>query len=217
MLTFQKLETFKHPFPENCIIFHLTDGCYTSFTDLPPSAPIFLQKRQLKSPKSTDLKDTSSYDQLMKLKNLEECIYDAETTRSRVENQTISLLQTHKDALAAIKEADALQQRLKDLKKAVTQERRRYETAERQKDNLNKSISTRQKTIITGEAAQIAATAHVESAKPQLEQSKQALEAVVSATTYQRRRILEELQQVYPIEHVCFILVIILSFEVAKE
>ena len=79
----RSLETFHHPLPENCVLFHLSDGIYTSFTDLPT------EKGQLppltKAMQSTTPVHTSSFDALMKLANLEECIQDAIETRRKLE------------------------------------------------------------------------------------------------------------------------------------
>jgi len=143
----------------------------------------------------------------MKLKNLQECILDAENTQARVESQINALLEKHNKQLEARREVGELKERLKDLRKAVNVEKRQCDAAQRQTDSRQAATDKRRVDIVAGQAAQDAASVHLSGARPQLEQSKQALDAILSATIYQRKRILDELQNIYPIEHVRIILV----------
>lgn len=85
----KSLEHFHHPLPQNSILFHLEDGIYTSFTDLPAKAH---EEEPLRNADTVPTATGSSFDALMQLANLEECIQDALTVRSQIEDEVNTLL-----------------------------------------------------------------------------------------------------------------------------
>ena len=82
------LGNFRHPLPQNCVLFHMTDGIYTSFTDLPVQAR---SGHELLAPPKVNpdgrVFASSSYDALMRLSTLDDCIQDALITRDRIADE----------------------------------------------------------------------------------------------------------------------------------
>jgi hypothetical protein len=78
------LGNFRHPLPQNCILLHMTDGIYTSFTHMPFAD--MLSANDLAPPKenSEGTLRSSSYDAIMRLNTLDDCIQDALATRDRL-------------------------------------------------------------------------------------------------------------------------------------
>lgn len=77
----KSLDSFHQPLPSNSILFHLTDGVYTNLTGIPSSNTLIPSAAS----KFSDgvVLPTSSYDALMRLANLDECIQDALATREK--------------------------------------------------------------------------------------------------------------------------------------
>lgn len=199
----KSLEGFRHPLPQNCVLFHMTDGIYTSFTDL----PVQERGRQevLAPPKEhADGRKlaSSSYDALMRLSTLDDCIQDALTTRDRIADEIEAILAANKEAICTIEQVPETEESLRTMQAAVTTEKRRLVTARRKRDELKANIQYRKETMRMGQEQQ----STVESQQGD-EQAKHAalevdVEKIEEDITGQRRRICEDLLRIYPIEPV---------------
>ncbi|KAF2452961.1 UV radiation resistance protein and autophagy-related subunit 14-domain-containing protein [Lineolata rhizophorae] len=207
----KELPLFRHPLPQNCILFHLTDGIYTSFTDLPISASL---ERSITDPLNNtsaarggeggrDLPTvpTSSYDALMRLSTLDTCIQDALATRDHLASQLATLVSDNAEALSltqrAVAEADDSAKTVLD---AVTHERRRVETVRRRRNELRARNAGRREAMRKGiEAQQLVAEA-MEEGWAKARDGEKAMERVEEEMVGQRRRVCEELLQIYPVE-----------------
>ena len=93
----KSLDSFHHPLPENCVLFHLSDGIYTSFIDLASKT----HNHELHwETRAASRESASSFDALMQLANLDDCIQDALKIRMRLEQDVNELLQgreAHRD------------------------------------------------------------------------------------------------------------------------
>jgi len=78
------LAAFSHPFPQNCIIFNLTDGYYTCFTDAQVEEPLNPFTVQPVKSSSTRILPTASFDALLRLSKLDDSIQDALALRDRL-------------------------------------------------------------------------------------------------------------------------------------
>ncbi|OCL04285.1 UV radiation resistance-associated gene protein [Glonium stellatum] len=194
------LENFHHPLPPNCILFHMTDGVYTSFTDMPvgetwpliPTAP----------PKTSTgrVLPTSSYDALMRLSTLDDCIQDALATRDRLAEEIETILKKNEESISIIERVPEAQESLRTVEHAVAVEKRRLEVSRKKRDELKASIASRREAIRKGRETQVKAEKDVFEAREQLEKRKEIIHHTEDEITGQRRRICEELQRIYPIE-----------------
>ncbi|TGO51533.1 hypothetical protein BCON_0159g00100 [Botryotinia convoluta] len=175
-----------HPFPPNSIIFQLVDGIYTiDLTSKPPR------------PRPSIALPTSSYSALMRLSNLDESIQDALATREQLTSQINNILTNNTSPSTYIpvaKESLAL------AKRYVTTSRKLLHQSQTRQHDLKTSISSRRAAISSGYAVQSAAETDVQNAQEHLNNSRTLLTNTKSLIRDHRRRLCEELIEIYPIE-----------------
>ncbi|KAH0556237.1 hypothetical protein GP486_005839 [Trichoglossum hirsutum] len=197
-----KLENFHHPFPPNCVIFHLSDGIYTNFTDIAPQQspfPLFL-----KLPRSIedDIQPTSSYDALMRLSTLDDCIQDALITREKLTSQINTILKENKASLDIVSEVSQYKESLAATNRYLAAERRQLRSATKRRAELKASLDARKEAIRKGRDAQTKARNYLEEATEKLKECGVLVEHTAEELRGQRRRICEDLMDIFPIEPV---------------
>lgn len=199
----KSLDNFHQPLPSNSILFHFSDGVYTNLTDLPPDWST-LSTGRLEYARADDSAalPTSSYDALMRLANLDECIQDALATREKLEAQMNSILQQNQQTLDTINEASRAQEKLAQTRNAVAAQRRQIRAAAKRKEELEASIRTRKEAMHSGRCAQEITYSHLPDAQLKLGSSRKLHEATADDAKGQIRRISEDLLAIYPIEPV---------------
>ncbi|KAF7718513.1 Uncharacterized protein PECH_003676 [Penicillium ucsense] len=195
------LDDFHQPLPANCVLFHFPDGVYTSLTDISPVEPPFSGFGQKGTAENNTL-PTSSYDALMRLANLDECIQDALATRERLEAQIGDILQSNESALKTESESARAQDRLALVRQAVAIERKQIRAANKRKEELVASIKARQSFMSQGRIHQERAQSHLPDARNKLAGSEKLLAQNAEESKGQIRRIAEDLMAIYPIEPV---------------
>ncbi|KAL4889598.1 UV radiation resistance protein and autophagy-related subunit 14-domain-containing protein [Aspergillus ambiguus] len=194
----KSLDSFHQPLPANSILFHFPDGVYTNLTDIPPvwnSLPAKTSKSD-----HPHLLPTSSYDMLMRLANLDECIQDALTTRERLEAQISSILERDQQSLTMTSDASRASDKLALTNHAVAAEKKQLRLAAKRKEELLASIKARKDAMERGRQAQDRARVHLPDAQQNLGSSQKLLEQNIDEAKGQIRRISEDLLAVYPIE-----------------
>ena len=193
------IESFHHPLPHSAILFHLTDGIYTSLTDLP-----FDQTLPVITPQAKQLHNsepTSSFDALMRLSNLDDCIQDALSTREKLTGQINKLLDDQKAARDAVQDASQADESLATTNRYLAACRRQVQAARKRRDELQASLAARRAAMKTGAEAEKRSRQQLESAKQDLSSPQQSRQ---SATKFglagQIRRIGEDLSSIYPID-----------------
>ncbi|PYH43778.1 putative UV radiation resistance protein (UVRAG) [Aspergillus saccharolyticus JOP 1030-1] len=194
----KSLDTFHQPLPANSILFHFADGVYTNLTDLPP----VLAAAPLHHPRAADgaAVSTSSYEALMKLANLDECIQDALTTRDRIEAQINSIIERDQREVTAPGNLSQARNKLALTKHAIATERKRLHSAARRKEDLVHSIKVRRDAMAHGRDSQANSQSHLPDAQSKLRSSARLLEKNTEDSKGQIRRISEDLLAIYPIE-----------------
>ncbi|KAM3067570.1 hypothetical protein ACMFMG_000114 [Clarireedia jacksonii] len=175
-----------HPFPPNSILFHLIDGIYT--IDLTPKPP---------QPKASFTLPTSSYNALMRLSNLDESIQDALATREELASQINNILSNNPSPASSIPIA---QESLTLANRYVSSARKVRAHSERRRTELKASLAARRAAISSGYAAQEEAQSDVDDAQVKLNTCRNLHTSTLSQIRGQRRRICEELIQIFPIE-----------------
>ena len=193
------IESFHQPLPANSILFHFSDGVYTNLTDLPSVEPSLNSANQRATADGVAL-PTSSYDALMRLANLDECVQDALATREKLELQIGDILKRNDDAISTESNAAKAQDRLSSLKQAIAAERKQLRATSRRKEDLIQSLKSRRQAMEQGRVAQDKARSHLPDAQEKLVSSEKLLQHSSEETKGQIRRIAEDLMVIYPIE-----------------
>jgi hypothetical protein len=195
------LGKFRHPLPQNCILFHMTDGIYTSFTDLPVNergrTDILAPPKE--HPDGRVL-TTSTYDALMRLSTLDDCIQDALITRDRLAEEIESILDKNRKATTTVEQAPEAQERLRTVEAAVAAERRRVEAVRRRRDDLRANIQHRKELMEAGQKIQAQIEEELIEQREKHKETKSLVETTEEEITGQRRRVCEDLLKIYPIE-----------------
>jgi len=173
-----------HPFPPNCILFHLVDGIYT--IDIASKPP---------KPKAAQSLPTSSFSALMRLSNLDESIQDALATREELTSQINAILHTEpKDDAPQAEEELALASRY------VAAEKKLLKSSVRRRAELKASIKSRSDAIKSGNEVQAKVLEDINNAQDKLSDCRSLLTTATADIHGQRRRICEELLNIFPIE-----------------
>ncbi|EUC43453.1 hypothetical protein COCMIDRAFT_100749 [Bipolaris oryzae ATCC 44560] len=197
------LEGFKHPLPQNCVLFYMTDGIYTSFTDLPVQQK--MRPELLAPPKENPdgrVLPSSSYDALMRLSTLDDCIQDALTTRDRIADEIEGILVANKEDIFTVESVAETEESLRTVQAAVTAEKRRVAAARRKRDELQANILDRREKMKAGREQQLKAESEISEQRANIDQTKELLEKTLEDITGQRRRVCEDLLRIFPIEPV---------------
>lgn len=198
----KSLESFHHPFPTNSVIFQFVDGFYTGLTDMvsvkEPTAP----RPQDPTISESGKIPTSSYDSLMRLANLDECIQDALATREKLETQINSVLEKNKAHLDLIDGKAQADERLASVKKAVTMEKKRLQQSLKQKESLVASIKARKEAMQQGHENQEKTLSYLREAQSTKISSEKLLGKTREESRGQIRRICGNLSSIFPIEPV---------------
>jgi hypothetical protein len=193
------LENFHHPLPENCLLFHLTDGIYTSFTDMPVDD--HGQYLDYAGPaKPGHAENTSSYDALMRLANLDDCIQDALATRAKLEGQINDLLQKNEGSLEIIDERSMVKEKSATVSRAIFTEKRQIRQFLKRRHELKQSFQLRRDAMKAAGEAQAASHGHFEEARKKSQEIESGIQYCVEERNGQIRRICEELLLIYPLD-----------------
>jgi UV radiation resistance-associated gene protein len=195
----KELENFHHPLPENCLLFHLTDGIYTSFTDMPVMD--HGQYLDYAGPaKRGHAESTSSYDALMRLANLDDCIQDALATRAKLERHINDLLQKNEEPLKIIDKRSVAKGRSATVSRVVSTETRQIRQLLKRRHELKQSFEIRRDAMKAAGEAQATSHGLFEEARRKRQELESSIQKCAEGRSGQIRRICEELSLIYPLE-----------------
>ena len=193
----KSLENFHHPLPFNCVLFHFSDGIYTSFTDLPaesylkgvPTSPSFV---------TDSLAPTSNFDALMQLANLDDCIQDAVSTRIRLEAQITALLMTANNDEAAPR--TRVTAKMREIAMAVSAEQKGARHIRKRITELRAGLVTRRRQIAETSSSQEVMQENFRKLRREITEQRSGLGRLSRDSTGQIRRICEDLLAMFPID-----------------
>lgn len=197
------LGKFRHPLPQNCILFHMTDGIYTSFTDLPTQErarqDVLAPPKQLLDGKPLT---SSSYDALMRLSTLDDCIQDALMTRDRIADEIESILAANRDSISTVGQVPETEENLRVVESAVNTEKRRLNAAQRRRNELEANLLHRRERMQAGQALQQQVDEGLPEERVKCRELRENIDKAEEDIVGQRRRVCEDLLKLYPIEPV---------------
>ena len=163
--------------------------------DTPTLPPSLLPKSSIQN-----VQPTSSFDALMRLSNLDDCIQDALVTREKLTSQINSILSNNDEAYNIIASVSESQESLASSHRALAQARKGVEAAKARRGELQASLKARHFAMETGKSAQKKVASHLSSAKETMSTSTDLLYSTGVSLQGQVRRICEDLSSIYPIE-----------------
>ncbi|KAK2775128.1 hypothetical protein FQN53_003309 [Emmonsiellopsis sp. PD_33] len=191
----QTLESFRHPLPANCVVFHFPDGVYTNLTDIPP-----VESYPAVSFSDDSIQCTSSYDALMRLANLDDCIQDALATREKLETQINSILEKNKAALQTLNQKSQADDKLSAVRRATILAKKQLRQTCSRKDEILASLAARKDAMAKGRLSQQKVQGYLSEAQSMMASSESLLKTTTEDTVGQIRRVCEDLLSIYPIE-----------------
>lgn len=149
-----------------------------------------------------EMKKTSSYDSLMRLRTLEECIWDAELTRVKLSKNIEVILDRERESIQSTRKVGQARDDLQTVQGFLKTEKQRLESAIKQRDRLRESLEARRLEVAKASQHRKSTEKHLIDARVKLAECKETLKSTIEGITGQQRRIITELQKIYPIEPV---------------
>jgi UV radiation resistance-associated gene protein len=181
----------------------MADGYYASISDLPNIESVRNSVQALPpTPRSATLplRETSSFDALLKLKDLTECIEDAEKTRSLVTRQIESIIQESKAQTSIVHEASQKKASADAVKDALEKTRRQVQKLRDEKAMRLKNLQDRRAAMEAHMAAQKSAEQKLIEQETQLQRKSNQQSLLKTSIIGQTRRVVQELLDIYPLE-----------------
>ncbi|EXJ84002.1 hypothetical protein A1O3_04669 [Capronia epimyces CBS 606.96] len=194
----RSLEKFHHPLPQNCILLHLSDGIYTSFTDLPAEPHPMVDQSINHRDGASNL--GSSFDALMQLANLDDCIQDAVKVRSQIEDDINTIL-AEANVLNIDDEADpGFDGESPQAKAALAAEQKRLRQLKSRRDELEQSLERRRHALAIGRETLSESRKLLGDRSQACKDLETRLQHMETEARGQIRRICEALLNIFPIE-----------------
>jgi hypothetical protein len=195
----KQLENLERPLPPNAVVFHLSDGVYTTFTSLtqyapPPFAPTPARTN------STRTLPTSSFDALLRLSKLDDSIQDALATRNKIAADLEALLEQNKSAMVDRNRVAEGKDRLKTVEYAKKTVSKQLEKARHQIEEKRVALAKRRELMSKDLAERKEKASEMEEGRANTPTVRASLDQDRKDIQNQRRRICEDLQKVYPVQ-----------------
>ncbi|CAF9904583.1 MAG: hypothetical protein ALECFALPRED_008613 [Alectoria fallacina] len=168
------------------------------FTDLPLDELVLAATKTPKQPHG--LQPTTSFDALMRLSNLDDCIQDALSTREKLASQISHLLEEEKQSSDTMNSSSQAEQSLVSTNRSLTTCRRQLTATQIRRCELQASLKARRDAITSGDTTRQRAQTNLASAQTNLSSRRSLLQTTKSSVSGQIRRICEDLLRIYPIE-----------------
>jgi UV radiation resistance-associated gene protein len=197
----KSLDNFHQPLPSNCILFHFEDGIYTSFTDMSNEEhPIVALSGGSAKAGVAKPDQTSSYNALMQLANVDDCIQDALATRADLEEQINVLLFYNKQKLETLEKKRQAEEAASAVRRATSSEQRQLRSLSRKKEDILTSLKLRKEAIQSGRSIQGQNECAKKDLQRAIQETRSHLRQTLDDTSGQVRRVCEDLALIYPLE-----------------
>lgn len=143
---------------------------------------------------------TSTFDELMRLSNLDDCIQDALATREKLTLQISALLGKQKDDRQVIQSAAEAQDSHASTSRAVNTVQKQIKAARGRRSELQTSLRARREAIRNGTLSQEKSQLRLNSARSNFASHVSLHRETQSGITGQIRRICEDVLRIYPVE-----------------
>ena len=183
----------------------MTDGAYAGFSDLPNVESVLNSVHaQPPTPRSASLpprqSSSSSFDALMKLKDLAECIEDAQNTREQITQQIESIIRNTRKTTDELAAATQKQASLKSVQDSLVKTRRAVQKLHEERSARQTNIKDRCTAVNNQESAQREGEAKLRAVMARLDEKRNKQSDIRSDASGQVRRVAQDILDVFPIE-----------------
>lgn len=194
----KSLASFYHPFPPNCVLFHLTDGFYTAFTDARVDEPLnpFLG---LPIKENTRPLPTSSFDALLRLSKLDDSVQDALALRDRLATDLQDIVQSNTLTFPEKSHVSQAEDFVKTIEYATSTIQKQLKSLQQRRDDKRKALQTRRDLLAREREAQHTVVRNMKIEQEEMQNQHEEREILRKSVAAQRRRISTDLAKIYPI------------------
>jgi UV radiation resistance-associated gene protein len=197
----KSIDNFRQPLPLNCIVFHFEDGIYTSFTDMPVAEQSLASLSKSFAKAGMTRPDTpSTYNALMQLANVDECIRDALWMRAELERQINDHLSYSRQALEVLDRCRQAQEAVNANYRAISSEHRQIQLLRRKRDNVLASIKLRRDVVECGRTTENRNQAAIHGLHKAIREVKTQSVHTTDDSNGQIRRVCEDMALIYSLE-----------------
>ncbi|TIA39565.1 hypothetical protein D6C78_03181 [Aureobasidium pullulans] len=195
----KSLSSFHHPFPPNCVVFHLTDGFYTAFTDARVDEPVDPFRDGPAKTTSSRTLTTSSFDALLRLSKLDDSVQDALALRKQLASELERTLQENQTSLSEKTQLAETTDFLKTIDFATVTVKKQLKVLQQKRDQKRKALQSRRDLLTRDSALRKKVLMQVEEEEPAHSDLTSRHNTVKASITQQRRRVTNDLSKIYPI------------------
>ncbi|KAL1302370.1 hypothetical protein AAFC00_002773 [Neodothiora populina] len=197
----KSLASFHHPFPPNSILFQLTDGFYTAFTDarvdepMDPFAGLPIKDTARPLP-------TSSFDALLRLSKLDDSVQDALALRDCLAVELELVVQKNRLTFTDQSQAEQAEDFVKTLHYATSTLQKQSKSLRQKCDEKRANIKNRRLLLSREVALQKSVSETIKTEKAGMQTMRQQLASLQQQIAAQRRRISVDVSKIYEIKPV---------------
>ena len=152
--------------------------------------------------KSNQYLPSSTYDSLLKLSALDECIQDALSIREKLADDIDRIFARHRETFSKIDRKPEALEAVKAAESAVVVQRRRLQKAAKKRDELRGQLQIRRDAIRDGRRNQKKEESTLKNARQHLSYKQHELQQLRQLICGQRRRVCSNVADIYPIDPV---------------
>lgn len=145
---------------------------------------------------------TSSYDALMRLTNLDDCIQDALATREKLEVQMNRIIENNRSSMDTMIHRSQAREDLAKVRGASAAAKKQLRQTQTRRDEILHHLATRRQAMDTGRNNQERTKAYIREAQALTKVREEEFAKHTENTMVHIRRIAENLSRIFPIESI---------------
>ncbi|ORZ02795.1 UV radiation resistance protein and autophagy-related subunit 14-domain-containing protein [Syncephalastrum racemosum] len=197
-------------FPENTLLIELDDGYYTD-----PNVASKLLPQSKRSSTINDPDDTNStapstrskrsytYNHIVRMNTLKECIFDTQKSAIEVRNDINTILATEQEKFRLTRERNQRQTRLESLEGAIVEEKKRIRKERQRIAELRARLHVRRETLAQGRARLKDSLDDLQENESLLENNARMHQKLFQKLNRRKKELIADLFFIYPIEQFC--------------
>lgn len=193
----KSLESIRVPLPANCVLFHIASGVYAKIGGSRDASNTQISQSRGSIPRELP---TSSYDALMRLSTLDDCIRDALETRAKLEHEIGSIIDEHRQDLDTVQATPIVNLHADEVKQALLAQRKRVQAAKLHRDELKHDLQQRRLIMQHDRDHQVRVDKEMREGGVTIDALRESATSTIEDIRKQRRRITDALATIYPIE-----------------
>jgi UV radiation resistance-associated gene protein len=195
----RSLDLIDFSFPTNSFILNLSDGWYVS-PDVHVTAYSLTNSLTVSRDETAAFVTSCSFDTIMKLNNLEECIIDAEVTKTAISRNIQSRLDQKNNLTVLTNQRSQIQNRKRQIFEQISAEKRRMKQLFSQKQEVQFQLQSRKKIIGEGKHNQDVVRQDIERSKGTIGSQLDDTSRFETSIAAEQARVANSLINLFPIE-----------------